>query len=131
MNKLFTCFSVLLLMASLTCVSMAKDSFILSASGLEYKDLKLGSGEKAQQGDIAVIHFRGWLNDNGRQGKEIFDSRKQEKSLSFKIGTDKVMRGWNEGVIGMQAGVCECCEYHPSWPTVTGQWKKQYLHVHT
>jgi FKBP-type peptidyl-prolyl cis-trans isomerase 2 len=37
-------------------------------------------------------------------GKEIFNARKQKKPVSFQIGTDKVMQGWNEGVIGMRPG---------------------------
>ena len=104
MNKLFTCISALLLLLALAGISQANEAFITTPGGLEYKDLKVGTGEKAQRGETAVIHFVGWLNDSGRRGREIFNSRKQDKHVSFQIGTDKVMQGWNEGVIGMQAG---------------------------
>lgn len=104
MNKLFTCISALLLLLALAGISHANEAFITTPGGLEYKDLKVGTGEKAQRGETAVIHFVGWLNDSGRRGREIFNSRKQNKHVSFQIGTDKVMQGWNEGVIGMQAG---------------------------
>lgn len=45
-----------------------------------------------------------FLRMSGQRGREIFNFHKQKKSVAFKIGTDKVMQGWNEGVIGMQAG---------------------------
>lgn len=104
MNKLFICISAGLLLVAFTGKSQANKPFTITPSGLEYKNLKIGSGMEARLGDIAVIHFIGWLNDNGQQGKEIFNSRRQREPVSFKIGTDKVMQGWNEGVIGMQAG---------------------------
>ena len=37
-------------------------------------------------------------------GREIFNSRSQGKPVSFVIGTDGVMEGWNEGVLGMKPG---------------------------
>ena len=104
MIKLFPGISALLLLFALAATSQANEAFITTPGGLEYRDLKLGDGVKARAGNTAVIHFVGWLNDSGRQGREIFNSRKQNKKVSFLIGTDKVMQGWNEGVIGMQAG---------------------------
>ena len=78
--------------------------FTTLPSGLEYKDLKVGSGSEAQLGDIALIHFVGWLDEKGQQGKEIYSSRMKQEPTSFVIGRDKVMKGWNEGVIGMRVG---------------------------
>ena len=103
MNKLFICFSAFLLFFTLTAVSPA-EQFTVLPSGLEYKDLTVGSGEKAQLGDTAVIHFVGWLDDNGQPGKEIYNSREAGKPVSFVIGTDNVLQGWNLGVVGMQPG---------------------------
>lgn len=37
-------------------------------------------------------------------GQEIYNSRKEREPVSFVIGSDKVLQGWNEGVIGMKAG---------------------------
>jgi len=95
--------SVLLLSVAFLGVSHAAP-FITLPDGLQYKDLKIGAGAKAQLGSTAVIHFIGWVEDNGQRGKEIFNSRKERKPVSFVVGTDKVMQGWNEGVIGMNAG---------------------------
>ena len=109
MNKLCICFSTFLLMVSLCIASTVnandQSDFVSTVSGLEYKDLKVGSGRQAQVNDRAVIHFVGWLSDGEQQGKEIFNSRKQkDKPVSFIIGTDGVMSAWNEGVLGMQPG---------------------------
>lgn len=104
MKKLLACISTVLLLAALAMTAQADGPFIASPGGLEYQDLRIGSGAKARPGEVATIHFTGWLNDSGRRGKEIFNTRRQQQSVSFKIGTDKVMPAWNEGVVGMQAG---------------------------
>ena len=103
MNKLYVFIGVVLLVLALVG-SASAESFTIMPSGLKYKDLKVGSGLEAQLGDIALIHFVGWLDEKGQRGKEIYNSRMQQKPMSFVIGTDKVMQGWNEGVIGMRVG---------------------------
>ncbi|MFZ0134546.1 MAG: FKBP-type peptidyl-prolyl cis-trans isomerase [Desulfobacterales bacterium] len=73
-------------------------------SGLKYQDLVVGTGETAGAGKVATIHMAGWLDDGGRKGVKFFDSRDQGQPIMFKIGTDRVMKAWNLGVVGMQAG---------------------------
>ena len=53
---------------------------------------------------MATIHFRGWLSAEGERGREIVNSRSERQPISFVIGTERVMPGWNEGVIGMREG---------------------------
>ena len=53
---------------------------------------------------VATVHFIGWLDENGVRGREIYNSRSQGRPVSFVIGTDGVMPGWNEGVVGMKPG---------------------------
>lgn len=103
MNKLYIVIGTVLLVLTLAGTAFAESLSTLQ-SGLEYKDLKVGSGNKAQLGDTAVIHFVGWVDENGQRGKEIYNSRKEREPVSFVIGTDKVMQGWNEGIVGMHAG---------------------------
>jgi len=104
MNKLCTWLIAVLLLIVFSGSLSADEGFITTSSGMAYKDLRLGSGIEAQPGEVAVIHFVGWLDDNGQKGKEIFNSRKQHQPVAFVIGTDKVMQGWSEGVIGMRPG---------------------------
>lgn len=77
---------------------------IETASGLTYEDIEIGTGDVAQLGDIVVIHFSGWIDNNGKKGTRFFSSRDEGNPISFKVGTDKVMEGWNIGVIGMGVG---------------------------
>ena len=100
----FYVFIVTVLLVLAIVGNTSAESFTTLPSGLEYKDLKVGSGSEAQLGDIALIHFVGWLDEKGQQGKEIYNSRMKQEPTSFVIGTDKVMKGWNEGVIGMRVG---------------------------
>jgi FKBP-type peptidyl-prolyl cis-trans isomerase len=84
--------------------AFAAGGFITTGKGLQYKDLKPGTGERAEVGDVATLHFVGWLDDKGGKGREIYDTHRRGETVSFVIGTDRVMQGWNEGVIGMQQG---------------------------
>lgn len=84
--------------------AIADAGFLVSPNGALYKDVVTGSGEPAIEGDVAKIHFRGWLSAEDGRGKEFVDSRSERHPISFVIGTDRVMPGWNEGVIGMREG---------------------------
>lgn len=82
----------------------ADEAFRSAAGGLRIKDLQPGQGAGAVTGQVATIHFVGWIDEHGVRGREIYNSRAQGQPVSFVIGTDGVMQGWNEGVLGMQAG---------------------------
>jgi len=104
MNARLKKISLAILLCSLAIVASAAENFTSTARGAQYRDLNIGEGESAQTGDVATIQFIGWLNSNGTKGKELYNTRKQGGSVSFVIGTDKVMQGWSEGVIGMKKG---------------------------
>ena len=72
---------------------------MFTPSGLEYKDLKEGSGEPATRGDRVVVHYTGWLTD----GKQ-FDSSLDGEPFAFTLGAGEVIAGWDEGVTGMRVG---------------------------
>jgi FKBP-type peptidyl-prolyl cis-trans isomerase FkpA len=76
-----------------------KETAVTTASGLQYEDLKLGTGEEAKSGQTATVHYTGWLVD----GKK-FDSSVGKSPFSFKIGAGMVIKGWEEGVAGMKVG---------------------------
>ena len=80
------------------------DAFRAGPGGLRIKDLQLGQGVSAVTGQVATIHFSGWIDEKGTRGKEVFSTRDQGQPVSFVIGTDGVMQGWNEGVSGMRVG---------------------------
>jgi len=82
----------------------ADEAFQAGPGGLRFKDLQLGQGPEAVAGQVATIHFVGWIDEHGARGREIYNSRNQGRPVSFVIGTDGGMQGWNEGVTGMRAG---------------------------
>jgi len=84
--------------------ALAADSFLVTPQGTRYQDLNTGTGEAAEPGDVVTMHFIGWLDADGRQGKELYNSRRDGKPVSFVVGTDRVMQGWSDGVIGMKPG---------------------------
>jgi len=68
-------------------------------SGLEYWDIKLGTGPTAQKGQTVKVHYTGWLT-NGKK----FDSSVGAKPFEFTLGAGEVIKGWDEGVDGMKVG---------------------------
>lgn len=96
-------------LAFLVCIGSAvalaaDDAFRSAAGGMMIKDLQPGQGAAAVEGQVATIHFIGWIDDRGTRGEEIYNSRAQGRPVSFVIGTDGVMPAWNEGVLGMKPG---------------------------
>jgi FKBP-type peptidyl-prolyl cis-trans isomerase len=104
MKKVFTFMNLIILVFFHSTVSSAQQGIIVMDSGLKYEDLEVGTGATANAGKIAVIHFTGWLDDNGKKGEKIYNSRDRGKPVAFKIGTDSVIKAWNIGVVGMKAG---------------------------
>lgn len=68
-------------------------------SGLEYWDIKVGTGPTAAAGQTVQVHYTGWLTT----GKK-FDSSVGGKPFEFKLGGHEVIKGWDEGVAGMKVG---------------------------
>lgn len=71
-----------------------------TASGLQYQDVAAGSGAEARDGQVAVVHYTGWLTD----GTKFDSSRDRGEPFSFPIGAGQVIPGWDEGVAGMKVG---------------------------
>jgi hypothetical protein len=69
-------------------------------SGLEYWDIKKGSGKLAEKGKKVSVHYTGWLTD----GKEFDSSRDAGEPIQFDLGTGQVIKGWDEGIAGMKVG---------------------------
>jgi FKBP-type peptidyl-prolyl cis-trans isomerase len=67
---------------------------------LKFQDLVVGSGEEIRPGDYVSIHYTGWLTD----GKKFDSSVDRGQPFTVRIGTGKVIKGWDEGVPGMKVG---------------------------
>jgi FKBP-type peptidyl-prolyl cis-trans isomerase len=68
-------------------------------SGLQYWDIRAGTGKTAERGNTVKVHYTGWLTS----GKK-FDSSVGGQPFQFRIGAHQVIAGWEEGVAGMKVG---------------------------
>lgn len=62
--------------------------------------LRPGSGEAAKNGDTVVVHYTGTLLD----GTKFDSSLDRGQPFSFVLGSGQVIQGWEQGILGMQAG---------------------------
>jgi len=72
-----------------------------SGGKLQVTDLKVGSGPAAQNGDVLVMDYTGTL----LSGKEFDSSKKPGRTpFQFTIGAGMVIKGWDQGILGMKVG---------------------------
>ncbi len=69
-------------------------------SGLIYEDITKGTGATAQAGQMVSVHYTGWLTN----GTKFDSSKDRNQAFNFSLGAGQVIRGWDEGVAGMQVG---------------------------
>ena len=80
---------------------------ITTDSGLQYIVLAPGAGTHIAPGSTAVVHYTGWLYDETQpdnKGQQFDSSRDRGEAFKFPLGAQRVIRGWDEGVAGMQVG---------------------------
>jgi len=73
-------------------------------SGLEYEDTVVGTGASPKPAQKCVMHYTGWLYENGAKGKKFDSSLDRGQPFEFKIGEGMVIKGWDEGVATMKVG---------------------------
>jgi peptidylprolyl isomerase len=75
-----------------------------TSSGLEYEDTKAGTGASPTTGQTCVMHYTGWLWENGQKGNKFDSSVDRGRPFEFQIGRGMVIKGWDEGVATMKIG---------------------------
>jgi len=73
---------------------------VTTASGLQYIDVVVGSGDTPSQGAMVSVHYTGWLTS----GKKFDSSYDRNAPFRFKLGQGQVIKGWDEGVASMSKG---------------------------
>jgi FKBP-type peptidyl-prolyl cis-trans isomerase len=68
---------------------------------LEMEDVKVGTGREAKTGDTVHVQYTGTLM-NGDKFDSSYDHGKDP--FSFTLGQGKVIKGWDQGVVGMKVG---------------------------
>ena len=75
-----------------------------AAPSLQITDTKLGDGVSPKPGHLCIIHYTGWVYENGAKGAKFDSSVDRKKPFSFVLGQHKVIEGWEQGVATMKIG---------------------------
>jgi FKBP-type peptidyl-prolyl cis-trans isomerase len=71
-----------------------------TARGVYTRDTAAGSGAGAVAGQTLIVDYTGWLPD----GTQFDSSQAHMKTFTFQLGKGTVIAGWDDGLIGVQAG---------------------------
>lgn len=78
-----------------------------SVAELQRIDDRIGTGAVATSGSDVTVHYTGWLYDQhaaDRRGMKFDSSHDHGEPFTFLLGAGQVIRGWDDGVAGMQVG---------------------------
>ena len=74
---------------------------------LQKIDAKQGTGPEAISGKPVIVHYTGWIYDESKpdkKGAKFDSSRDRQVPFGFFLGAGKVIKGWDDGVVGMKVG---------------------------
>jgi len=77
------------------------------APGLSSRSLLQGEGPAIEPGQVAIVHYTGWLHDPEAanfRGTKFDSSVDRGAHFSFRLGEGRVIKGWDQGVAGMRVG---------------------------
>src|SRR6476659_1980856 len=92
------------MLGSATVHAQTTGQAMTTPSGLQITDTKVGTGASPKTGQTCVMHYTGWLYENGAKGKKFDSSVDRGEPFEFPIGTGRVIKGWDEGVATMKVG---------------------------
>lgn len=84
--------------------SGAKEGFETTASGIQYKILKEGTGGQPTPGVSVQVHYSGWLDGFDGDGRKFDSSYDRRRPFVFKAGVGQVIGGWDQSVLDMKVG---------------------------
>ncbi|HFE37655.1 MAG TPA: FKBP-type peptidyl-prolyl cis-trans isomerase [Gammaproteobacteria bacterium] len=79
----------------------------VSLQALKAIDLTIGGGKIASKGSTVAVHYSGWIySDTAKYHKgKLFDTSSDSgEPLVFTLGKQRVIKGWEEGIVGMKVG---------------------------
>ena len=89
---------------STTASAQTTGNTMTTASGLQIIDNVVGTGASPRPGQTCVMHYTGWLYENGKKGRKFDSSVDRNEPFEFPIGKGRVIAGWDEGVATMKVG---------------------------
>ncbi len=76
------------------------DKMTKTASGLYWRDIEVGTGAVIREHMDIRVFYNGWLTN----GVKFDSTRVDQPPLTIPIGRGRVIKGWDEGIIGMRVG---------------------------
>ena len=84
----------------LIAASCSKEKQIMS-NGLVIEDIKVGEGKEVEKFNIVTVNYTGLLEDGTKFDSSLNPGR---TPFRFTVGAKQVIKGWDEGLIGMKVG---------------------------
>lgn len=75
-----------------------------TSSGLQFEDSVVGTGAQPAAGQTCIMHYTGWLYQDGKKGAKFDSSVDRGQPFEFPLGMGRVIKGWDEGVASMKIG---------------------------
>jgi peptidylprolyl isomerase len=73
---------------------------LVTINELIIEDIEVGTGKTAVKGALITVHYKGTLTD----GTQFDSSYEKGRPFQCVIGTGRVIKGWDQGIMGMQVG---------------------------
>jgi peptidylprolyl isomerase len=90
--------------AALILTLFRPDGLVTTPSGLGFRDDVVGTGVQPTPGQTCVVHYTGWIWQNGKRGAKFDSSVDRGQPFEFRVGAGQVIKGWDEGVETMKVG---------------------------
>ena len=107
-NKFLMAFGVAALAAVMpACGGKPPPAAASMVTSMQSTQIKAGAGEAVTPGKIAVVQYTGWLYEaaaKDNKGKQFDSSRSVGQPFRFPLGAGQVIKGWDQGVVGMKIG---------------------------
>ncbi len=111
MTKINTLLNLSVLILGMTLLPQHAFSEIkqdaIKVTELMQTDVKIGTGEGATGGHVVKVHYTGWLYDATapqKKGEKFDSSVDRGTPFTFPLGSGRVIKGWDQGVVGMKIG---------------------------
>ena len=91
---------IITLAVFLFAVSCSKEKQTMS-NGLQIEDIKIGEGSEVKKFDIVTVNYTGTLEDRTKFDSSLNPGR---TPFRFTVGAGQVIKGWDEGLMGMKVG---------------------------
>ena len=88
------------MIAMVLIAGCSKDKEVMDGE-LIIEDLKVGEGNAVAQYNIVTVNYTGWLTDGTKFDSSLNPGR---TPFRFTVGGGQVIKGWDEGLIGMKVG---------------------------